>query len=197
MSQVISTCPRCEKPLVDPGGLGWCKGCGFCALQAESTLAAAKATGAPRPRTQPGLGKTGKSLGNTPIWVWVTAIGMAGIFIATIAGERSVRLTDLQRAIFTSVQIGAGVALMLLGQFIGLIRVAPDDSALSFKDMFVPFRLYSQIFQHLPRTQLSVYLCAWGLTAIFTAFIFVGGLNHWFTYLRNSSRPYVIEKVKD
>jgi hypothetical protein len=185
-------CPRCKKPLVDPNGLGWCQSCGYCRSLAECKLK----TDAPLPLSEPNaLMTTGSAILQMPTWFWVTLFGATTIVIGTILGARHTNWTDLQRAVFCSIQVGVGVAMMLTGQFIGLVRVAPEDPSISFKDAIFPFRLYGLIFKHLPGTRLAVFLGMWGLTAAITASIVVGGMGHWFTYLPNKARPYIVEKI--
>jgi hypothetical protein len=173
-------CPRCQKPLFDPNGLGWCKACGYCRSIAESEAQASQTPAAAAPTT---LTATGSAIGQTATWVWVALVGMILVAGATFALASWLTLTPLQRALLTSVQIAAGFALMFAGQFIGLLRIAPDESTLSFKDAVFPFRLYGLIFKRLPSTRHTVYLGAWGLAAIVSAAVFIGGLGHWFTYL--------------
>jgi hypothetical protein len=174
-------CPRCQKPLIDPTGLGWCKGCGYCRSLAESEAKAAKAPAPAAPATT--LTAAGSVICHTPSWLWVTLIGTALVAGATYALASWLTLSPLQRALLTSVQMAAGFALMFAGQFFGLLRIAPEESTLSFKDAVFPFRLYSLIFKRLPGTRHTVYLGAWGLAAIVSAAVFVGGLGHWFTYM--------------
>jgi hypothetical protein len=184
-------CPRCKKPLVDPNGLGWCQACGYCRSLAECKLN----TDIPAPSEPSALMSTGGVIRQTPLWFWVTLLGTTTIVIGTILGERFTNWTDLHRAVFCTIQVLTGVAFMLVGQFLGLLRVAPDDPSISFKDAVFPFRLYGLIFKHLPDTRVAVYLGVWGLAAVITASIVVGGMGHWFTYLPNKTRPYIVEKI--
>jgi len=173
-------CPRCQKPLFDPNGLGWCKACGYCRSLAESEAQAAQTPAAAAPTT---LTATSSAIRQTATWFWVALIGMILVAGATFALTSCLTLSPLQRALLTSVQIAAGVGLMFAGQFIGLLRIAPEESTLSFKDAVFPFRLYGLIFKRLPSTRHTVYLGAWGLAAIVSATVFIGGLGHWFTYM--------------
>jgi hypothetical protein len=170
--------------LIDPQGLGWCKACGYCRSLAESEKQAGAPAKAPaKPNT---LTATGSALTQTPRWFWIALLGVAFIAGATFAGGHYLTLKPLERALLTTVQIGAGVILMLVGQFLGLLRIAPEESTLGFWDAIFPFRLYSLVFKRLPSTQTTVLLGAWGVAAIVSAAIFVGGLGHWFTYVPKS-----------
>lgn len=177
---IAVACPRCQKPLVDPKGLGWCKACGYCRSLVETETQAAQTPAATAPTT---LTATSSVIRQTATWIWVTLIGMTLVAGVTCALASWLTLSPLQRALLTSVQIAAGFALMFAGQFIGLLRIAPEESTLSFKDAVFPFRLYGLIFKRLPSTRHTVYLGAWGLAAIVAATVFIGGLGHWFTYV--------------
>ena len=191
----IAPCPRCQKPLVDPNGLGWCRSCGYCRSLAESETTNAKAP-VVKPGPQNSISATGWALGQTPMWFWVTLVGVVIVAGATFACGRYLKLTPFERALFTSVQMGAGFAMMLIGQFIALLRLAPEDSGLGFKDALFPFRLYGLVMKRLPSTQLTLYMGAWGIAAIVAANLFLGGLGHWLTHLPGTQKTSNIPKVK-
>ncbi len=187
MNQLLSTsdvpiaaaCPRCNKPLIDPHGLGWCKACGYCHSLNES-----EKTPVGERKAQPTtLGATGSAVAQLPSWLWITLIGLVVIFGLMIALSRVIPLTPLERAIITSAGSALGVAMMLFGQFVGLMRIAPDDPSLTFKDVVFPFRLYGLVFKRLPLTKLTLYLCVWGLALAISVNVYVGGVTHWLTYL--------------
>jgi hypothetical protein len=188
----VTPCPRCQQPLVDPNGLGWCKACGYCKSLAESETTAAKAPPLPTPAEKAGstnsVSAMGTAIVQTPVWFWVSLIGVIVVAGATFAAGHYLKFTPLQRAVLTSVQIVTGAAVMFLGQFIGLMRIAPEESTLGFWDAVFPFRLYGLVMKRLPSTQVTVYLGVWGLTAIIAVNVFVGGLPHWLTYLPDSTK---------
>ncbi|MBI3823129.1 MAG: hypothetical protein HY289_10685 [Planctomycetes bacterium] len=175
-------CPRCQKPLVDPTGLGWCKSCGYCRSLAESETKASPTVDA---KAAPGnqLTATSSAIAQAPTWIWVMFAGMIAVAALTAAIGYLLKLAPFERALLTTLQIAAGLGVMFVGQFIGLMKIAPDESTLSFKDAVFPFRLYGLIFKRLPETSLTVYLGAWGIAAAVSAAIFIGGLGHWFNYL--------------
>jgi len=183
-------CPRCGKSLTDPNGLAWCQGCGYCKL-AEADIKMLK----PKSRQSNPLTATSGAVMKSPVWVWVALFGAGAIIVATVVAEREMRLSEFQRALFATVQIVAGLALMFIGQFVGLMRVAPEETSVGLKDAIVPVWLYPVLFKHLPITQVPIYLIIWGLTAVITASVVVGGVGHWFTYLPNKSRPYEVVKL--
>ena len=181
---ISADCPRCSKPLIDPQGLGWCKACGYChSLQEGESKATPEA--ASQPTT---IGATGSAFMQLPAWMWITLAGIVMIVCLSIGLGRSVPLKPLERALVTTVGTAIGLAIMLLGQFIGLMRVAPDDPSLTFNDVVFPFRLYGIVMKRLPLTQMTLYLGTWGLALIISLNVCVGGVTHWLTYLPKSQQ---------
>jgi hypothetical protein len=178
------SCPRCKQPLIDPQGLGWCKACGYCRSLADSEKQAGPAPEAPAKPSA--LAVTGSALTHMPAWIWISLLGVIVVAGATYAAGRYLTLTPLHRALLTTIEMAAGVLLMFVGQFLGVLRIAPEDSNMGFFDAIVPFRLYSLIFKRLPTAQTTLFFGAWGITAIVSAVIFVGGLGHWMNYLPKS-----------
>ena len=177
-------CPRCRKPLIDPKGLGWCKACGYCHSLADTETKAP----APAAAKLTTMTATGSAIGQTPTWFWVTLIGIVLLAGTTFVCGRFLTMAPLERALLTTIQIVAGLACLFVGQFIALMRIAPEDSTLGFWDAIFPFRLYGFVFKRLPATRHTVYLGAWGVAAIVAAAVFIGGLGHWLTYLPNSQK---------
>ena len=178
-------CPRCQSPLIDPAGLGWCKACGYCRSLAEVDKKTAEIEVAQQPSQ---LTVTGAVVGQTPLWVCVTLIGMGLIIAATWAASHYWRWTPLDRAIFTSGQVLASLTIILVAQFIALLKIAPEDAALTVKDAIFPFRLYALVLKRLPSMSFAIYAAVWGLTAIIAVNLFIGGLGHWLTYLPDSKK---------
>jgi hypothetical protein len=188
------SCPRCQKPMVDPQGLGWCKACGYC-----RSLEDGPKMPAPAPAAGPThLTATAGAVREIPGWFWVAAIGVVLIAVASFACGLFLTLKPLERALFTTAQVVAGLAVMFVGQFIALIRIAPEDSGLKFLDALLPFRLYGMVMKRLPAARLTIYLGAWGLTAIIAANVFIGGLDHWLNYLpgKNKNKVIPVQKAK-
>jgi hypothetical protein len=189
MSQGTTTdsvpCPRCQAPLIDPAGICWCKECGFCRSLLECEL---KTVGSNQPTKHNEITATGEAIGQTPFWVWVMIVGMVAVIGGTWAAGHYLRLAPLHRAILTSAEILGSVAILLLVQFIALMKIAPDDPTLTFKDAVIPFRLYALIFKRLPKMSFTVFIAVWCLTAIISANVFVGGVTHWLTYLPDSKK---------
>lgn len=177
-------CPKCQKPLTDPNGLGWCPACGYC-RSLEETRAQAPPAQAPVQQT--------KSRGDfiefcgyvarMPRWVWILFGGMVLFALFSFVVGRYLRMTPLERALLSTIQIVFGLALIFGAQFWSLVRLAPEDERLSTKDAFLPAKLWAMAFQRMPAFQVPVWLAGWGLAIILSAIFLVGGLTHWGTYL--------------
>ena len=176
-------CPRCQQPLIDPHGLGWCKACGYCrSLDEDRTKLPLAPAGPPtsvktlRPSVQV----------KVPRWGIVLLAGV----IVTATGSwvigRYVPLQPLHRALWATIQAALGILVMFLGQFFGLLRIAPEEATLHFFDAIVPFRLYGLVCKRLP--QMAIVLCigSWGLTLTLSGLLLIGGLGHWLKYLPKS-----------
>jgi hypothetical protein len=182
-ASVPSTCPRCTKPLTDPAGMGWCQSCGFCRSleedKAKIHLEAAPAK--PLDMLAPtGPAEQGSGLGL--VWLWLL-LGVIGLGAVSQVPARCLAPNSFERAVWTTGQIGLGILLILAGQLIALVQLAPHDEKLSFKDMFVPFNLWGQVLKRLPALRVPLWLGGWGLVMSLSAGIFIGGLSHWMTYL--------------
>jgi hypothetical protein len=180
-------CPRCQRPLIDPNGLGWCRACGYCRSLDESEKTTVHAAA----QQHQSLKASGPDLGAVPTWIWATLFGVAVVSAANWMFGKYLPMGPFGRALFATLQIATGIGVMFIGQFMALIRIAPEDSALTFKDAIFPFRLYSLILKRLPVTKFSLYLGAWGLAAALSAGFLIGGLGHWFTYLPGYKAPPV------
>jgi hypothetical protein len=195
--KLATDCPRCGKPLTDPHGMGWCQGCGFCKSLAEDKAkvvlepAAAQAT----PKSLAGVVEAGKLATQIPRWFWPLMLGVIGFAGASQLPARQLAPNSLERALWTTGQIAAGLSLILLAQFIALLRIAPEDEKLSFKDMFLPTRLWVLVFKRLPALRVPVWLAGWGLAIIVSACVFIGGLGYWMTYLPGGKNAPTKNKV--
>lgn len=187
----VAPCPRCGKPLTDAAGLGWCAACGYC-RSLEETAGQVKVENAEIKAAPPA--PVAAAVPTSPAaerlaWLFPLLLGIGVIGWISFSAGRRLPPDSFPRALWTSVEIAAGVLVLLVGQFIALIRLAPSDEKLSFKDVLMPFRLYGHIFPRARSMPLPVWTLGWGLSAIASALLFVGGLNHWFTYLKKDKNP--------
>jgi hypothetical protein len=183
-------CPRCAKPLTDAAGLGWCPACGYCRSLEESQVSVPETMHqAPEQKTSMGgLVELGQAVGGLPRWVWIMLLGVVGFAAISMLPARQLAPNSFERALWSVCQIGIGVSMILVAQFVAVIRLAPDDAKLSFKDVILPFRLWSLVAKRLPQTCVCAWLGAWGLTLVVSAVIFIGGLPYWMNYLPGNNK---------
>jgi hypothetical protein len=194
-------CPRCGKPLTDAAGLGWCPACGYCRSLEESQVPEpAKKKDAPAAKKPSigGLVELGAAVGGLSSWVWIMAVGAVGFALSSLLPASQFPMDSLERAVWTTGQIGVGLALIFAAQFYAVVLIAPDDEKMSFKDVILPFRTWSQVCKRLPRTYLCAWLGSWGLSLIASALIIVGGLPYWMHYLPggkfNNGKPQLQQR---
>ena len=188
------SCPKCKKALVDPAGLGWCSGCGYCKSLAEEPIAAAASSvrdeeqplappPTPAAQSAPAMSKYG------PIWLYVLVVVVAQAMGLSMLANRDLPPgATLERAMWCAGQIVVGILLLFLAQGWLLLQIAPEVATLSFKDAILPFKLWPLAVKRLPRNQLAVWIAGFGLTLVLGAFGFVGGLEHFLNYLPDSGK---------
>lgn len=174
-------CPRCGEALTDAAGLGWCQGCGYCRSLDEDP--AKDYLPAPAPAAPAAVAEASQVVTRTPLWVWVMALGLVTLAAASWRVGLWLPPNSHQRALWTTLQIASGVFTMFVAQFFALFKLAPYDETLSFKDVFLPGRLWSHALKRMPGYGGHFCVAVWGLTLVVCAFLFIGGLNYWYTYL--------------
>jgi hypothetical protein len=193
-----SKCPRCQQLLVDPHGLGWCQECGYCrslgpeqarkapsAKQSKPTKQAKPTK--PTKQPKPGAPALPAKLLGVPVWCLVALLSMVAVAMSVYLAERRVELRPLSRALWATIQIGGGMALLFIGKFTALLQIAPEDPNLTFKDAILPGHIYGPMLKRLPATRWSLYLICWGMTLIVTANVCIGGLGHWFKFVKGEA----------
>jgi hypothetical protein len=187
--QPAPACPHCGHALTEAADLGWCPGCGYCRSLEENRVKAPS----PAPTALPAVVQAGKLVVKTPLWLPILVIGVSALLAGSIHVGRTLPSYSYQRALWTTIQIAVGVVIVFTAQFFALIKLAPHDETLSFKDLFLPGRLWAQAFKRMPRYGAHVCVACWGLTLVLCSLLFIGGLNYWFRYLPNPShRHYVV-----
>jgi hypothetical protein len=173
-------CPKCRLQLIDPTGLGWCRGCGYCrSLEDETAKQLLQQTQARGPQvTMAGL------IGHIPIWFWVLLIGLVAAVAASCAiGFLLPDGSNFTRALWATAQIAFALLAIFACQLFALVHIAAEDEKLGFKDALVPTRLWSLVCKRLPDTACYLWGATWSLALIVSAFLFIGGLDHWYGYL--------------
>ena len=178
-------CPRCGQALTDAAGLGWCQACGYCRsleeVRVQDPMQAPSQTAAPV-----AMAEAGKLVTKTPIWLWVLVVGLVMLTGGSYFAGRRLPLNSYPRALWTTLQIALGLLTMFTAQFFALFKIAHHDETLTMKDVFFPGRLWSQAFKRMPGYGWHFCVACWGVVLITCALFFIGGLNHWLTYLPNN-----------
>src|SRR5262249_49528423 len=152
-SAPVFTCPRCDCKLIDPDGLGWCRNCGFCrSLEEDKNKAAVAPVALARRPSLLGLVDLVEILSYLPSWFWVLLGGMASVALLSLPPAFLLPPEGLERALWSTLQIAAGVIAILAAQGWALLAIAAEDERLSGKDLILSFRLWSLTLARLPRT---------------------------------------------
>jgi hypothetical protein len=124
------------------------------------------------------------AIGHLPVWFWVLLVVVAqGVGLSIFANHELPQGANLSRAAWCTGQIAAGILLMFFAQCWLLLQIAPEVATLSFKDAVMPFKLWPLALKRLPKNQMSIWVASFGGTILLGAFLWVGGLEHWLTYL--------------
>lgn len=192
---VNTPCPRCGKPLIDPSGLGWCSGCGYC-----KSLANDESKKILEEKKGPSLGgmvEAGGAVSGLPAWFWACfPFAAIGIIFALFMNKRLPVGDNFDRALWATLQIAAGVLMVFLAQVCALVTIAPEEPTLSFKDAMVAGKLWGMVFKRLPRCKECLWFAILGLSLIVGSAVCIGGFQHWFSYLPKSLAQQEIEKAK-
>jgi hypothetical protein len=179
-------CPKCGKTLIDPTGLGWCKACGYCKSLADDT--AKSLLESKKNAALEGVVHTGGAITRLPLWFWASMLCVAiGIFFAMVIDKRLPPGDNLERATWSAVQLGVGTFVVFLAQLFAVLTIAPEEPSLSFKDALVPVRLWGFVAVRLPLLKECVWAALLGLSLMIGSVAFIGGFQHWFSYLPKSA----------
>ena len=180
----VAACPKCEKPLVDPNGLGWCSACGYCRSLEVGNAAISQAEAAVRRPSFGGMSETGDAIRGLPMWFWTSLLMVAlGLFVSILA-NRQLPLGDcLERAKWATLQIAVGAFLIFSAQARILINIAHEEPSLNWLAALMPGRIWVCAYKRLPRFQESVWAASLGIAFVLGGFVFIGGLQHWFSYI--------------
>jgi hypothetical protein len=191
-----SLCPRCQNKLVDAAGLGWCSKCGYCQSLEDDKDKVRKPQPQKTTNLTGGTGDAFRLIVQLPSWVWLLVMGVGIIGGLSFCIGQQFAPDSFQRAVWCTSQIGAGLLLMLAAQFWALTYLAPHDENVGVKDVFLPFRLWTVMFRHMPAMRWPVSVVAWSLAIILCGAIFIGGLSHWMNYLPGSKTAQSTGKKK-
>jgi ATP dependent DNA ligase C terminal region len=176
-------CPRCGGKLTNPEGLGWCPSCGYCRSLDEgpgkTAVAAAQGPHKPSPF---GIVEFFEVLGKLPFWLWVLVGGAATVAAISVAADIVLPDESLARALWSSIQVAAGLFGLLAAQIWAFLLIAPESDHVSAKDLILSARLWSMTCRRLPQTQRQVWLGGWSMATVLSAVFLIGGFTYWYQF---------------
>jgi hypothetical protein len=178
-------CPRCGGKLTNPETLGWCPRCGYCrSLQKDAAQAAlAKEPGNQKPSVL-GMREFFDVLAKTPPWMRVLAAGVAVLVGLSLAVDFLTPEECLPRALWSVVQLVVGLVGLVTAQIWAFIRIAPNEERMGVGDLIMTGRLWALTVRRLPEMRRQVWLGAWGVVAMLTAVLLVGGFGYWWQFYK-------------
>jgi hypothetical protein len=177
-------CPKCGYALIDPSGLGWCAKCGFCKSLADD---AAKAVCAAPKECKPspfGIIEFGQIIARLPRWFWILSAGVGAVAALSLAGHLLLPAECLGRALWSAIQIVAGLIGLIVAQVWILILYGPEEDRLGPKDVFVSPRLWTVAARRLPATRKQVWIGSWSVAAMLCGGFIVGGFSYWYQFYK-------------
>jgi len=158
----LGHCPRCGTPYTKSATKGWCLSCGYLPEKEEAP--------APEPEKTEGFSK----------WGWPLLAGMAVILVLSVVGNLMLPRHCAARAWWGTSQLGLGILIVIFADVLAYLYVLPTGTQVSFVGALFPVQLWISTFELLPKTRRPVSLLGWGVTAILSAVLLVGGQFYWF-----------------
>ena len=158
----LGHCPRCGTPFTKSATKGWCLSCGYLPEKKEAPAA--------EPEKTEGFSK----------WGWPLLAGMAVILVLSVVGNLMLPRHCAARAWWGTSQLGLGILIVILADVLAYLYVLPTGTQVSFVGALFPVQLWISTFELLPKTRRPVSLLGWGVTAILSAVLLVGGQFYWF-----------------
>jgi len=190
-----NVCPRCSSQLTDPGGLGWCSGCGYCrSLEEEGkTIAPAPEATAPRKPSLLGASEFGEAMRLMPRWVWPLLGGVAFVVGVSVAADYLLPDECFARALWSAIQIVVGVVGVIVAQLWAALLVAAHEDGLRARDVIVPGRLWRDVVRRLPETRKPVWLGMWCLSGLICAVTIIAGFDYWLELVKTQRLRHIAE----
>jgi hypothetical protein len=192
----LAACPRCDGKLTDPGGLGWCPGCGYCRSLAEGSAPTASVE--PRPKQAPstlGASELGLAMRHVPGWAWVLLGGVLVVGGTSAAADSLLEEDGLVRALWSALQMLLCLIGLVAAQLWAVLLIGAREEGLGARDIILPGRQWRAALRRLPATRKPVWLGAWSLTGLVCAAIVVGGFGYWLEAVKEKRLRKVVEAL--
>jgi hypothetical protein len=119
-----------------------------------------------------------------PKWIWVLLGGIGVIAATSLTAHLLLARECFPRALWSTIELGLGLIVLIVAQAWALTVIAPDDDKLGPKDVFFSTRLWLLTFRRLPETRRQVWMGGWATAAIACAVFLVGGFSYWYQYYK-------------
>jgi hypothetical protein len=191
------SCPRCNHPLLNLASLGVCQNCGYChALEEARSAVITNQSIEFRLFSVRNLLYLWDRLVYLHEWIVLLFAGVTVTLFISFMANRFLVPESAQRALWTTLQIGLGVAGMLAAHIWAgrMVKNLYSDGA-----NISPLspRIWVGIARKLPKSGGPTYVATWCLTLILAAVFMIGGLGYWSKEDRRSQETPTRSKAKE
>jgi hypothetical protein len=173
------TCPHCNHPLLNLASLGVCQNCGYCqALEEARSAVITNQSVQFRVFSVRNLLYLWDRLIYIHEWLVLLFAGMTAALFLSFMANRMLPAESAQRALWTTFQIGLGVAGMVAAQ-VWAYRIIKSLYRDGEKLSPLSPQIWRGIAHQLPKTGGPTYLLTWCFTLTLSAAFMIGGLGYW------------------
>lgn len=191
------SCPRCKQPLLNMASLGVCQNCGYChALEEARSAVITDQSIQFRLFSKRNLLYMWDRLVHLHEWLVLLFAGVTATLFLSFMANRMLAPESAQRALWTTLQIGLGVAGMLAAHIWACQMVSALYSDAAKISPLSP-RIWVGIARKLPKSGGPTYLATWCFTLTLTAVLMIGGLEYWSKGDRRSQETATHFKAKE
>jgi len=172
-------CPRCNHPLMDLASLGVCQNCGYCqALEEARSAVITNQSIQFRLFSVRNFLYLWDRLVYLHEWLVLLFAGMTAAVFLSFMANRLLAAESAQRAFWTTLQIGIGIAGMVAAQ-VWAYRIVTSLYRDGAKLSPLSPRIWVGISRQLPKSGGPTYLLSWCLTLTVSSAFMIGGLGYW------------------
>jgi hypothetical protein len=114
-----------------------------------------------------------------PLWIHVLWVGVAGIFVMSVFMTLRLPKFGYERAVWTLMQAGLGFIAAAVAHVLVFFKAIPATDKYGPFDLFVkPLDFWRYALHKMPSGAWRLWMFAWGLTAVLSAIVLIGGINY-------------------
>jgi hypothetical protein len=177
----VKACPQCGS--TEPWGISsWCPNCFYHPRMGQ--MAAAAPPPDPEVRhLQPGYSHKSESyaelLKSLPLWGHMLWVGTVSIFALSVFMSFKLPQFGPQRAVWTLVQASLGLIAAGTAHVLVFFDAVPVTDKYGPFDLFLkPLDFWRYAIRKLPSKPWRLWMFAWGLTAVLSALVLIGGIRY-------------------